>query len=543
MSSLLYFSSSAAHILLPPNFPPAQLPSRVAATLELAALLTPASATSTTSPAGALTSSALVSTSSASAGASCASACAATTSATTIASSAYSAAASAAYSVAASVASSSSAGAAADALTANLPGIRTNLLASHAPLTAATVAVLEAAASHLPAHLAGPPLHSLLPLLVDLVSFSGASAVGTLAHHAVCHMLPLVPALEPLPSLLDALDNPRQRSPAPTARARQLLCHELLLALLVGASGGDSAAAAAALAVPSAIAAPAPTAPTPSSSSSSAAAAAAAAASAAVAPSFATSAAPESKGESRAIARTLRVLVHDPRAGTRSLARHALLVLMERHPRAASDAFGRLPLRTQRQITATAKRRASALGPPLLPTVPPTPPTPQATLLQAVARGHLERRRRAHHASWVATLPYGARLGVVAVARADALHAGTLRYRGLCAFAPGEWLGVELDAPCGKHDGAIKGVRTPRRQPTPSSLSCLAPRTRAFLSPSCPCVGFETRAPPRGSLVAGAPLSLPGASWRLCACWLRRAAADAASHGASTAAATTGSGR
>lgn len=36
---------------------------------------------------------------------------------------------------------------------------------------------------------------------------------------------------------------------------------------------------------------------------------------------------------------------------------------------------------------------------------------------------------------------------------------GILRYFGITEFAPGEWVGIELNAPIGKNDGSVGGRR------------------------------------------------------------------------------------
>lgn len=35
----------------------------------------------------------------------------------------------------------------------------------------------------------------------------------------------------------------------------------------------------------------------------------------------------------------------------------------------------------------------------------------------------------------------------------------TVRFSGRTLFAPGQWVGLELDTPCGKHDGTVEGER------------------------------------------------------------------------------------
>jgi kinesin family protein 13 len=38
-------------------------------------------------------------------------------------------------------------------------------------------------------------------------------------------------------------------------------------------------------------------------------------------------------------------------------------------------------------------------------------------------------------------------------------YSGVIAYIGGTEFAPGPWIGVELDTPQGKNDGSVKGVR------------------------------------------------------------------------------------
>jgi hypothetical protein len=325
---------------------------------------------------------------------------------------------------------------------------------SRAEIFAATASAVQAIAERL-GERSLPLVSTLLPLLIDQAGCtSAASTIGAHAHGAVCAILPHVPTLDIIPALLGTLSLPA----APPA-ARKRLTEQVLLALLLGSAAG------------------------------------------------------ELRGVRRApiIAKVLCTLLHEPLAGTRRLARHALLVLMESFPRSASEPFGRLPLRTQRQLTAVAKRRALALGPPLLPPPPPPPPVPQAVLLQAAARGLSARRRARAAAAFLSALDIGHRLSVHG-------HTGVLRFRGTCSFALGPWLGVELDRPCGKHDGAYKGeryfrcahrhgvfVRPGSVTPYPDDASAFLIRRRAPPSPP-----YSTTAVPTPGLTAHpAPLAKP----------------------------------
>ena len=272
------------------------------------------------------------------------------------------------------------------------------------PTSASCFAACAEATSALAAKLslpAVPPrVYSLLFLLIDQAGCAGgaASEIGASAHAAVAAILPYATLHDgALPALVSALGLPS----VPSA-GRRRLAELLVLALLTCDDVTESL-----------------------------------------------------RGRrAKDLALCLCRLLHDGHATTRRSARHALLILMEYYPRAASEPFGRLPLRTQRQLTAVAKQRAAALGPPLLPPPPPPPPHPQAALIQAAGRGSIARRRAARASAFLKELSIGDRLRVV-----PGGHLGVVRFRGHCGFAPGLWLGIELDQPVGRHDGAYKGER------------------------------------------------------------------------------------
>ena len=239
---------------------------------------------------------------------------------------------------------------------------------------------------------------ALLPLLIDWCGCTGpASLTGAHAHVCACAVLPHVSAQEVVPVLLNALALPT----APPA-ARQRLAHQLLLALLMGVANADGGGLRTRLVA--------------------------------------------------AAVRALCELLRDVRAGTRAVARQALLVLMEQAPRTATESFSRLPLRTQRQLAACAKQRALSLGPPTLPSPPLPPPLSHAVLCQAACRGFLARRRARAAAAFYTSLSCGVPVHIGG-------YAGVVAFVGKCEFSPGPWVGVALRLPVGKHDGAHKGTR------------------------------------------------------------------------------------
>ncbi|KAI5304859.1 Dynactin subunit 1 [Ascosphaera atra] len=73
----------------------------------------------------------------------------------------------------------------------------------------------------------------------------------------------------------------------------------------------------------------------------------------------------------------------------------------------------------------------------------------------------------------------------VFIALPDGRHA-TIRFIGETHFAPGEWVGIELDEPTGKNDGAVQGERY---------FDC-EPRYGMFIRPSAVTAILGQRQPP-----------------------------------------------
>ncbi|EOD37823.1 hypothetical protein EMIHUDRAFT_225089 [Emiliania huxleyi CCMP1516] len=126
------------------------------------------------------------------------------------------------------------------------------------------------------------------------------------------------------------------------------------------------------------------------------------------------------KRRAPAVATELESLLTDARCPSLELCRHAYLALTERCPRAlARGCVARLRLRRLRAFL------------------------DEATVGDAVAllpRGHDGLRRGSGLLQ-----PRG--------------HAGTIVWRGRTDLAPGEWFGVCLALPAGRHDGALRGRR------------------------------------------------------------------------------------
>lgn len=79
-------------------------------------------------------------------------------------------------------------------------------------------------------------------------------------------------------------------------------------------------------------------------------------------------------------------------------------------------------------------------------------------------------------------------------------YAAIVRFVGQTAFSPGDWIGVELETPQGKNDGAVQGERY---------FNC-PPNRGMFVRPIIPRL-MERPAPPtavkRASIIAPTPVS------------------------------------
>ncbi|KAG5865982.1 hypothetical protein JTB14_034240 [Gonioctena quinquepunctata] len=102
---------------------------------------------------------------------------------------------------------------------------------------------------------------------------------------------------------------------------------------------------------------------------------------------------------------------------------------------------------------------------------------------------------------------------------------GTVRFMGTAEFAPGEWVGVELDDPRGKNDGAVNGVRYFECQP---NYGLFAPVSKVSKSPSkvkpgsCQVHTGGPGLPPSGIKRAGSKESMSNMSMTSAASSVRR---------------------
>ncbi|KAI9344183.1 dynein associated protein-domain-containing protein [Zopfochytrium polystomum] len=86
----------------------------------------------------------------------------------------------------------------------------------------------------------------------------------------------------------------------------------------------------------------------------------------------------------------------------------------------------------------------------------------------------------------------------VEVTSNNTLCAGTVRFTGPTSFAPGNWVGIELDVPNGKNDGSLQGTRYFECQPLhgvfvrASQIKSILPSTSSIPSSRSSDAGSET---------------------------------------------------
>eukprot|EP01062_Namystynia_karyoxenos_P045466 TRINITY_DN3375_c1_g1_i1.p1 TRINITY_DN3375_c1_g1~~TRINITY_DN3375_c1_g1_i1.p1 ORF type:complete len:832 (+),score=275.72 TRINITY_DN3375_c1_g1_i1:84-2498(+) len=131
--------------------------------------------------------------------------------------------------------------------------------------------------------------------------------------------------------------------------------------------------------------------------------------------------------------------------------------------------------------------------------VAPSPSVPSRSVTGDAAWG-----AEGGDAGWAAAEAVGSRVSVLR--QGAGLFLGTVRYCGQCDFAPGVWVGVELDGEDGRHDGAVHG----RRYFTCPPARGIFVRPEAVASEAAQC--SRCRAAPPCS--AHPPLRVPSPSAR-----------------------------
>ena len=276
--------------------------------------------------------------------------------------------------------------------------LRAQLLDGRAPIVLASCGVVQAVVVQCESD-AASLVRPLLPILLDRAAGSGQ--VGFVAHLCVRAALLRLSLHEAVPQLLCA---PSSATGSPTSGAQARLCEQLHLLL----------------------AAPPPR-------------------------------CPMLRRRAPLLAKALVRLMQEagPCAAcpaARAHARHAYLCLLEQWPAAVQHELAALPPPLRKALQAAAAMRARPLGPPLLPPPPPSPRHLAALRLQAAARGRVTRRCAAAARGWLGALRLGKRVEAAG-------QPGALRYRGGFQGTEGEWFGVALDVPAGRHDGEVRGVR------------------------------------------------------------------------------------